>query len=68
MKSELKKIADVLRDKLNAIKMQGYTDERLEAAMDVFEELNHKLGGDAPGSAIEIDNEELVDDGTADGD
>lgn len=68
MKSELKKIADVLRDKLNAIKMQGYTDERLEAAMDVFEELNRKLGGDAPGSAIEIDNEELVDDGTADGD
>ena len=68
MKEELKRIAGVLYERLNAIKKQGYSEERLDAAMNALDELNRKLGGDDPISSMGLDVEELVDDGTADGD
>ena len=68
MKEELKKIAVKLYERLNVIKTQGYTEARLDAAINVVDELNRKLGGDDPISSIELETGELVDDGTADGD
>lgn len=68
MKEELKKIAGMLHERLNAIKTLGYTEERLEAAMNALDELERKLSGDVPLSSMDLATGELVDDGTADGD
>ena len=68
MKEELKKIAGMLHERLNAIKTQGYTEDRMDAAMNALDELNRKLSGDDPISSMGLDKGELLDDGTADGD
>ena len=68
MKEELKKIARELHQRLTDIKVKGYTEERLDAAISTLEVLKRKLNGDNTVSLMELDAGELVDDGTADGD
>ncbi|MGR9115840.1 MAG: hypothetical protein ACU85E_08740 [Gammaproteobacteria bacterium] len=68
MKEDLKVIARLLYERLNEIKTQGYTEERLDAAMDALDELNCRLRGDVPLPSNDWNSGDLVDDGTADGD
>lgn len=68
MKQELKKIAGVLHERLNAIKTRGYTEERLDAAIEALDALERKLDGEDPIAAMGLDIGELVDNGSADGD
>lgn len=68
MKEDLKRITGILHDRLNAIKNQGYTVERLDAVMNALAELDHKLYSSDPLSSMGLDIGEMVDDGTVDGD
>ena len=65
MKAELLSLVIDLQDQLATIKTQGYSDERLAAALSAAAALQSKLEN---GPALsDIDVAELADDGSVDG-
>ena len=66
MHAELKKISARLHGQLIDIKHHGFSAERLEAALSTLAELDVKL--DESAAPLELDAQEITDDGTVDGD